>query len=159
MPTLEHPSASFRDYSVSAASTRVAIDQYSRGPGLERSDPHTEWAIRFDQGLKRAEERIRAWSRDAGALADEDLQAPSRDAMDRAIEVINLLKVLAMDRVPPAQTTLLNLRGVSLGSGGEISLELGAGPLAVTYRVESDGAVTELHFMNNRLIRRDQIPR
>ncbi|MCC6677088.1 MAG: hypothetical protein IT436_08085 [Phycisphaerales bacterium] len=159
MLTLDHPTAGFRDYSISAASARVALAQLTCGPGPERSDPYTEWAIRFDQGLKRVDERIRVWSRDAAAFADEDLEAPSRETIVRAIEVINQLKLLVMDRVAPATATLLNVKGVSLGSGGEISLELGSGPFAVTYRIESDGTVTELFFRNNRLIRRDQIQR
>jgi len=98
-------------------------------------------------------------SSSAAALADEDLEAPSRETIVRAIEIINQLKVLVMDRVAPATATLLNLKGASLGSGGEISLELGSGPFAVTYRIESDGTVTELFFKNSRLIRRDQILR
>ncbi len=159
MLTLDHATAGFRDYSVSAASARVAMVQPAGGPSPERSDPYVEWALRFDQGLRRADERIRGWSRDAAALADEDLEAPARDTTVRAIEIINRLKVLVMDRVAPSTATLLNLKGASLGSGGEISLELAAGPFAVTYRVESNGTVTELFFKNNRLIRRSQIPR
>lgn len=159
MLTLDHPTAGFKDYSLSAGSTRVALVQPACGPSPERSDPYMEWALCFDQGLRRVDQRIRDWSRDAAALADEDLEAPSRETIARALEIINQLKVLVMDRVAPSTATLLNLKGVSLGSGGEISLELGSGSFAVTYRIESDATVTELFFKNNRLIRRDQIPR
>ncbi len=159
MLTLDHPTAGFKDYSLSAASARVVMVQPACGPSPERSDPYMEWALRFDQGLKRVDQRIRDWSRDAAAIADEELEAPSRETIVRAIEIINQLKVLVMDRVAPATATLLNLKGASLGSGGEISLELGSGPFAVTYRIESDGTVTELFFKNSRLIRRDQILR
>lgn len=159
MLALDSPTAGFRDYSMSAASACVAIVQPAGAASPERSDPYMEWALRFDQGLKRADERIRAWARDAAALADEDLEPPSRETIVCAIEIVNQLKVLVMDRVAPATATLLNLKGASLGSGGEISLELGSGPFAVTYRIESDGTVTELFFKNNRLVRREQFPR
>lgn len=154
MHTLDYPTAGFCDYSINGARTQVVGGQPIWGPSSERSDPHTEWALRFDKGLKRADERIRMWSHDAASLADEGLEAPSRETIVRAIEIINRLKVLVMDRVAPATATLLNLKGVSLGSGGEISLELGSGPFAVTYRIESDGTVTELFFKNHRLIQR-----
>lgn len=155
----DNQSAGFRDYSISANTARVVMVQHACGPSPERSDPYMEWALRFEQGLKRADERIRVWSRDAASLADEDMEAPSRETIVRAIEIINQLKVLVMDRVAPATATLWNLKGVSLGSGGEISLELGSGAFAVTYRIESDCSVTELLFKNNRLIRRGQVPR
>lgn len=62
-----------------------------------------------------------------------------------------------MDRVAPSDAVLFDLKGASLGSDGEISLELGSGPFAVTYRIDSDGAVTVLRFKDNRLIRRERI--
>lgn len=158
MHTLDHPTTGFQDYSISAASARLATIRPACGPSSERSDPYTEWALRFDQGLKRVDERIRVWSREAASLADEDLEAPSREAIVRAIEIVNRLKELVMDRVAPATAKLLNLNGVSLGSDGEISFELGSGPFALTYRIESDGAVTELFFLYNQLIRRSRIP-
>jgi len=157
MLMLDHSTASFCDYSQSAGSARLVMVQPVCGPSLERTDPYMEWATRFDQGLRLADQRIREWSRDAAAIADEELQPPSRDTITRAIEIIHQLKVLVMDRVAPSTATLLNLKGASLGSGGEISLELGSGPFAVTYRIESDSTVTELFFKNNRLIRRAQI--
>jgi hypothetical protein len=159
MFAIDHPTAGFRDYSLSAGSARVVMVQPACGPSPERSDPYMEWALRFDQGLKRVDQRIRDWSRDAAALADEELEAPSREAIVRAIEIINQLKLLVMDRAAPATATLLNLKGASLGSGGEISLELAAGPFAVTYRIESDGSVTKLFFNNNQLIRRELLDR
>lgn len=159
MPAFDYSTAPFLDYSMSAAGARLSIVQPAGASCPEQSHPNVEWELRFDQGLKRADERIRSWSRDGAALADEDLQAPSRDTIVRAIEIINQLKVLVMDRVAPATATLLNLRGTSLGSGGEISLELGSGPFAVTYRIESDATVTELIFKNNLLIQRSQILR
>lgn len=159
MPAFDYSTTAFPDYSMSSADSRIAMVQPVGVPCPERSHPNVEWELRFDQGLKRADERIRSWSRDGAALADEDLQAPSRDTIVRAIEIINQLKVLVMDRVAPATKTLPNLRGTSLGSGGEISLELGSGPFAVTYRIESDATVTELLFKNSLLIRRAQILR
>lgn len=157
MLTRDRPNAGFIDYSLSAPATRVTTAHPLSGSGLERTDQSTEWAIRFDQGLKRAQERVLGWSRDAAFLADDGFEAPSRNSILRAIEIIDRLREQVMDRVAPAATTLLNLKGVSLGSGGEISFELGSGGLAVTYRIDTDGAVTELLFKNNRLVGRDKV--
>lgn len=159
MLTLDNPTAGIRDYSISAASAHVALVPSACGASAERSDPRMEWALRFDQGLKRAAERIRVWSRDSASLADDGLEVPSREAITRAFEIINEMKVLVMDRVAPVTATLLNFKGASLGSGGEISLELGSGPFAVTYRIEPDGTVTELFFCNNQLFHREQFAR
>ena len=159
MPAFDYSTTAFPDYSMSSADSRIAMVQPVGVPCPERSDRKVDWALRFDQGLRRADECIRSWSRDGAALVDEELQAPSRETVVRAIEVIRQLKVHVMDRVAPATATLLNLRGTSLGSGGEISVELGSGPFAVTYRIESDATVTELLFKNSLLIRRAQILR
>lgn len=152
MLTLDRPNACFRDYSMSAASAHVALVPSAFGASTERSDPRMEWALRFDQGLRRAAERIHDWSRDSFLLADDDLEAPSSTCFERAYDMINWLKAQVMDRVVPADEAMLNFRGVSLGSGGEISFELGSGPIAVTYRIEIDGTVTQLFFFNNKLI-------
>ena len=159
MLTLDNPTAGVRDYSMSAGSAHLALVPSACGASAERSDPRMEWAIRFDQGLKRAAERISVWSRDSASLADDGLEAPSREAIARAFEIMNKMKVLVMDRVAPVTATQLNFKGVSLGSGGEISLELGSGPFAATYRIEPDGTVTELFFFNNELLRREHFTR
>lgn len=140
---------------MSAASARVVYVQPVSGFSPERSDPYVEWAIRFEQGLRRAEDRIRAWSRDAASLADDDLEAPPREAIVRAFELIDELKERVMDRVAPSNATLMNFKGASLGTGGEISFEFVTGSLAVTYRIEPDGTVTKLLFQNNKLIHRE----
>lgn len=145
---------------MSSAGARVAmVPHVSGAPSSERSDPYMEWALRFDQDLMRAGERIRTWYRSSAQLADEDLEAPSRVAFSRAIEAISQLKTMVMDRVAPTTAKLLDLKGVSLGSGGEISFELASGPFAVTCRVESDGGITQMYFKNNQLFRREHIPR
>ena len=160
MHTLERKNSGFhQDHSMSADAARVTIDRHNRGPSPERSDPYIEWALRFELGLQRAFERIRDWYRNAASLADEDLEAPSRETIIQAIRVIDQLKHQVMDRVAPEGTKLLEFRGVSLDSGGEISIELGSGPLAVTYRVESDGTATRMTFKNCKLIRTEQISR
>lgn len=160
MTTLLHPIGAVQDHSMSGDIARFAlVGPVGGGSSLESSDPYRDWAIRFEHGLALAEDRIRAWERNPAALAEEDLEPPSREAVSRAISVIDQLKTLVMDRIQPASSTLLNLKGVSLGTGGEISLELGAGPFAITYRIEPDGSLTAMHFKNHRLDRHEQIPR
>lgn len=147
------------DTSMSAASARVGLVSPTAG-GNERSDPRLEWALRFDQGLKRAAERIRAWARDPEGLADDGLVAPTHEAIARAFDYITQWEERVMDRVVPDAALLLHFWGASLGSGGEISFDFGFGPYeAITYRVEPDGAVTKLVFFKNELQRREQIAR
>ncbi|MCW5777528.1 MAG: hypothetical protein KIS87_13910 [Phycisphaeraceae bacterium] len=156
MTTLFHPDGAVRDHSMSGDGLGRRIGGGSR---LESSDPYMDWAIRFEHGLTLAEDRIRAWERDPAALVEEDIEPPSRESVARALRVIDQLKTLVMDRVHPGSSILLNLKGVSLGTGGEICFELGAGPFAITYRIEPDGSLTAMHFKNHRLVRDELVPR
>jgi hypothetical protein len=111
-----------------------------------------EWAKRFEQGLETVRARITDWSRDPTPLTDEDKDPPSSRAFARAMEIVEGLEVQVMDRVPPQGASMLNLRGASVGSGGEISIELAGGRYACTYRIEADGSVTKMIFRDHRLI-------
>lgn len=142
---------------MSAACVRLYRVSSGSGARAECSDRRTEWDLQFEEGLKRADERVRAWSRDAGELADEGLEAPTREAIDRARQVIEEMKVAVMDRAAPVGVPLWNFKGVSLGSDGEISFELVSGPWALTYRIEPDGSVMEMVFHQDRLVRRDRV--
>lgn len=154
MSTLDHPASGFQKYFISDASTRVAQIQPNSGATPEKSDRYTDWALRFEQSLKKVEDRIRDWSRDPSALTEEGLEAPSTDAITSALSVIRALETMAMDRVPSNYSVLLDLIGASVGSDGEISLELASGPFAMTYRIQVDGNVSRLFFRDNRLVRR-----
>lgn len=159
MLTLNNSTAGIRDYSMSEDRARVVRIQSDQCASAERSDPRVAWALRFDQGLKSAADRIRVWSRDSASLTDDGLEVPSRDTVARALKAIEEMKELVMDRVAPVNATLLNFKGVSLGSGGEISFELGSGAYAVTYRIEPDCSITELFFCNNELFHRERFSR
>lgn len=156
MLTLDNPAAGITDYSMSADSAHVALVPSACGASAERSDPRFEWALQFERALKRAAARIDGWSRDSDSLADDDLESPTRACLARASQMIDRLKAKVMDRVLPTDEAMLCFKGASLGSAGEISFELGSGPIAVTYRIEPDGSITQLFFYNNKLIRREQ---
>jgi hypothetical protein len=127
--------------------------------GAECSDPRMEWAKRFEQGIESIRARITEWSRNPTALTDDDIEPPSSKVFARAMEIVDVLKVQVealkvqvRDRLPPQDATLLNLKGVSVGYGGEISIELAGGRLEHTYRVDADGSFTEMFFRDHRLL-------
>lgn len=168
--TMTGPTSSASDMAVPSILRRVFIGEngesvecsYASGAfaaSTERSDPYFEWALRFHQDLNHFEDRLLGWARDPASLADDDFDPPSRATISMAIEIVRSLKVLTMDRVAPDNATRLNFRGASVGSAGEISLELAAGPSAETYRIETDGTVTRLIFSNHRLVRQEMHPR
>lgn len=145
--------------SMSEASLRNDLAQPASGDSASGSDPGLEWAKRFDQGLKRASERILDWWRDPNMLSDDGLEPLSRDAVDQANGIIKRLDAQVMDSVVPASKMEWRFEGVSLGSSGEISLELASSRYSTIYRVEADGALTVIHFEGNRLIQYDHYPR
>ncbi len=137
-------------------SSRLLVPESGRDR-IERSDACSEWARRFNDDLRRAEQRLREWRRDPSVLEDDDTIAPSIIVIDRAMEVSKRLRALAMDRVAPRGALLLNLRGVAAGPDGEICFEFEKGPIAMTTRVEPDGTVVQLSFMGDDLIHSAQV--
>lgn len=139
------------DPATSASSLRFVEDP-EQPRGLERSDRYSEWALKFEQDIKRLVDRLHAWSRNPQAIADDDYQTPTKATIALAVYVADGLKVMAMDRVGPSGATLLNVKGASIGSGGEITIELAAEDFAVTFRAEPNGMVTHSSFRDNRLV-------
>jgi hypothetical protein len=146
---VEHPTIGFDISSRTLSRAGWGRPQSARGVCVELSDPYAEWAVRFNRGLRRARERIVLWLQDGAALADEGLEAPSYHAVVTALEIIERLYV--RERCP-ANAATLDLKGASLGTGGEISLEFARGSRALTYRIEPDGTVVALLFDANKLI-------
>lgn len=106
-------------------------------------------------GLIQAENTLLDWFRDPAALADEDTDALSRDAIRNALTFTQRLKASLAQL--PEDGRPLPLRGVTVGTGGAISMEFAVGPVAMTYVFKADGSAERMVFVSNRLRQRDPI--
>lgn len=102
--------------------------------------------------IDRALLRIQEWRDHPEEFLDEEVDAPTPLAMERAISLLNHLRVSPVD-------VRSQVRGVSMGGGGEISVEVEGVPpipsanwtLAETFRISPSGQIEQLVFLNNRL--------
>lgn len=116
------------------------------------SDPSYEWALRFQQSVSHARERLHRWRDDPDSLRDDDLEPPTSRARAVAEQVLNGLAGWAMDRVPPPDGPLLDLRGIGVAADGTISIELTSDRHAMSFEVAPDGAVSQsmMSWINER---------
>jgi len=110
----------------------------------------SEWAQRFERAVRLANERLNLWASDPGALEAEGMIVPTSAAMDRAR--------VALDRVRRIEAARWTLDAVTLGGGGEISIELSLGSRAWTLVIDRDCSMEWLRFQHQRLVHRERLP-
>jgi hypothetical protein len=133
----------------------AAIVQPAAGSSPNRSDLKEAVIESLMTGLIQAENKLLDWFRDPSALADDDTDAPTRDTIRRALAFTQRLKS-SLSQLPEDGRPL-PLRGVTVGTGGAISMEFALGPVAMTYVVKADGSAERMVFVSNCLRQRDSI--
>jgi len=126
--------------------------------GSEFFDGTTDPARTIEKGLRGMRERLTGWLRDPSTLEDDDLDAPTAKTIRLALDLVRRLDVATMDRVAPPDVILLIPRGAAIAGDGGISLEFSNGRLGMTLQIRSDGTVTRMVFVNDRLMSRRQLP-
>lgn len=122
------------------------------------ASPHWSDAIQqFIAGLGQFEDTLLAWLNDPSALADDETDPPSRETIKRAIDFTQRIQDAVTDRSLTVDTGFPRPRGVSIGTGGSISLEFELGAIGHTVVFEPDGRAESMAFVANRLIRRDSL--
>lgn len=97
-------------------------------------------------------DRLLAWYRDPASVADDDVESPSRTGIRAAIELLR-----GMQSGQPWQG--LTPRGVSVSTGGSISLAFRVNSHEVDYECDPAGNVECLVFHQGRLVLRRPIGR
>lgn len=113
------------------------------------SDSHDAFIASMSVALDEVEGRLFAWFRNPEEFADDETDAPSRDAVGNAIRSVNLLKANLARLSENVQ--YIPLRAATIGSGGVINLEFACGGVALTYSFKPDGSVERLTFVGGRL--------
>ncbi len=123
----------------------------SCGPSPLGSDPHTAFVESMKAVMHQVEDRLLAWLRNPDAFADDETDAPSRDAIRAAIKFVQQLKV------DVSRLAEVPLRAATIGSGGAINLEFARGGVALTGSFKPDGSAEQLIFADGRLRSRAHI--
>ena len=105
--------------------------------------------------VEQIERDLMAWWKAPDQFADDETAPPSRLACQQALRFVRQLKADGMQSWP----LLSHLRptGISVGSGGAVSVELAGGPLAMTFTFESDGSSEQFVFASGKLLARHQL--
>lgn len=101
----------------------------------------------FASELSEARGILTAWLRDPRAVADDDVDPPSREALRQAIIFLDRVRVL----LEVSEPMRLPLRGVSIGAGGAISIEFASGQHGEEFVFEPDGSAERRVFVDNSL--------
>lgn len=133
----------------------AAIVQPAAGSSPNSSDLKEAVIQSLMAGLVQAENTLLDWFRDPSALDDDDTDALSRDTIRNALKFTQSLKA-SLSQLPEDGRPL-PLRGVTVGTGGAISMEFAFGPVAMTYVFKADGSAERMVFVSNRLRERDSI--
>jgi hypothetical protein len=143
------------DYLLSGNDRPPAIVSSSCGPSPLGSDSHDAFIASMAVVLDEVEGRLLAWYRNPDTYADDETDAPSREATGNAIRFVHQLKA-SLARLPE-KVQYVPLRAATIGSGGAITLEFERGGVALTYSFKPDGSAEQLIFADGRLRSRAHI--
>jgi hypothetical protein len=137
------------DYQLSGIDRPPAIVSSSCGPSPLGSDSHDAFIASMTVVLDEVEGRLLAWFRNPDAFADDETDAPSREATGNAIQSVRLLKADLARLSENVQ--YIPLRAATIGSGGAINLDFEREGVALTYSFKPDGSAERLTFVGGRL--------
>lgn len=133
----------------------TAIVQPSCGPSPLGSNSHDAFVASMNVVLDQVEGALLSWYRTPDEFADDETDAPSRDATRNAIRFVQQLK----DGLARLSENVqhIPLRAATIGSGGAINLEFARRGVALTYSFKPDGSAELLIFADGRLRSRTHI--
>lgn len=119
------------------------------------SDQAKRAMIAADEALSRISDSLLEWYADPESLLANDVEAPQPRVIEQALSILkNIRRWLAQ---AAAVGRFLEVRGVSIGTGGSIIIECTDGNAAFDFVVENGGAAEFRIFESDRLVRREPI--
>ena len=155
MTTLTPSRIGVGEYMSNQLVVRTSTGARVGGASLHRTDPQQRVIESVMGGLKIWEDTLLDWLRDPAALADDDVEVPACETIRRAIDFVQQLKSALTQ---PLEGQPLPMRGVSIGTGGAISIDFGVRDVVVTFEFYPDGSAERHDFRLDRLVRRTPIP-